>query len=36
MTAEPMKHDLSRFFPSDPFKLRPVDAGNGVVGVTAP
>jgi hypothetical protein len=36
MTAEPMKRDLSKFFPSDLSKLRPVEAANGVVGVTAP
>jgi hypothetical protein len=36
MTAEPMKRDLSKFFPSDLSRLRPVEAANGVVGVTAP
>jgi hypothetical protein len=36
MSAEPMKRDLSKFFPSDLFKLRLVESANGVVGVTAP
>lgn len=31
-----MKRDLSKFFPSDLFKLRLVESANGVVGVTAP